>query len=308
MEKRLFSHPYRCDRMLGKGRKLGGTSGAFGYLGRPTSLQSFRLLWRVCSALRLGIKVSELARVLPAAIFEVRRIDEIKFALRPSRPADYVAAYGIWEKPFPLVKPQRGDIVLDIGAHIGAYALRYSRIVGPEGRVIAFEPEPSNRRMLDMNVRLNGAQNIEVRSEALGDFTGTGSLKMSLYSGSHSLARSPHQVGEMRVSVTKLDDLRLPRLDLLKIDAEGWEFNILKGGEKTIRACRPEMEIEVHGTHALDCEVCCFLEREGYSTKILHEDTKQTNNRTHWVKGSPFHPHGTLEPRGSVSADWIRDS
>ncbi len=72
------------------------------------------------------------------------------------------------------IKPRRGDSVVDAGANIGSYSLRYSKMVGEDGRVTAFEPDPENRRILRWNVRLNNARNVNVRGEALGGFTGTG--------------------------------------------------------------------------------------------------------------------------------------
>jgi FkbM family methyltransferase len=66
-----------------------------------------------------------------------------------------------------LVRP--GDCVLDIGANIGLYSLALSRAVGPEGRVIAFEPDPDNATLLRRNLEANRCANVTVLEYALGD-------------------------------------------------------------------------------------------------------------------------------------------
>jgi len=64
---------------------------------------------------------------------------------------------------------QPGDCVLDVGANIGLYSLALSRAVGPEGRVIAVEPDPDNLALLRRNLQTNGCANVSVVSDALGD-------------------------------------------------------------------------------------------------------------------------------------------
>ena len=55
---------------------------------------------------------------------------------------------------------RNGDIVVDIGAHIGYYTLIFARLVGPKGKVFAFEPEPNNFNLLIKNIKINGYKNI----------------------------------------------------------------------------------------------------------------------------------------------------
>src|SRR5262245_590665 len=73
-----------------------------------------------------------------------------------------------------LVKPNQ--VVLDIGANIGYYTLIFSKLVGPGGRVYAFEPHPTNFSLLDRNVQTNGYKNATVVRKAVAD--ATGSLKL----------------------------------------------------------------------------------------------------------------------------------
>ncbi len=248
-------------------------------LRRSPKLFPFYALLKLYRAMGLSVSISDLTDRLPAAIYDVREVDGVKFGVRLFRPRQYGWIYQPFDKEaFLSVRPRRGDCALDIGAHIGTYSLRYSKMVGPQGQVIAFEPEPENRRLLSWNVRLNNAHNVLIRGEAVGDFTGTAELKLSSLSGHHSLVRSIRQVGKTTVPVIRLDDLCLSRVDIIKIDVEGYEMGVLKGAERTIRSLRPRMQIEVHQQHSMTCEVCNWLEDKGFSTKVLREDPEASGH------------------------------
>lgn len=226
--------------------------------------------------------MSELTRFLPQNIYDVRRVDGFRFGVRLSKPEDYMVIYMSHERAFSDVKPRTGDVALDVGAHIGSYALRYSRLVGKQGRVISFEPDPRNRRILRWNLELNEARNVQVRSEALGDFTGSGRLKISSFPGQHSFVHASnniHQVGEVTSSVVRLDDVGLDRVDFVKIDVEGYEMNVLRGGERTILSQRPRMQVEIHGLHIPECLVCDWLQDKGFLTRIV-----ESGAGSHWIE------------------------
>ncbi len=244
----------------------------FTVLKRSPKLLPFWALSKFYLTLGLQVQASRLTVFLPSNLYDVRTVDGVRFGVRMSKPEDYEVVYGSHEKAFLNVKPIKGDFVLDIGAHIGSYTLRYSRLVGEKGSVIAFEPGPENRRILRWNLRLNNTQNVEVRKDALGDFTGTAKLSLSSSSTGHSLRRLPqniNQSGELTVAVTKLDDIHLHRVDFVKIDVEGYEMNVLKGGERTILSRKPRMQIEVHGPHGQKCPVCNWLGDRGLSVTVL---------------------------------------
>ncbi len=157
----------------------------------------------------------------------MRKVDGIRFGVRLSKVEDYMFIYMSHERAFLDMKPIKGDVVLDAGAHLGSYTLRYSRAVGNEGKVISFEPEPDNRRILCWNLELNNARNVEVHKEALGDFTGMARLRISSFSGQHSFvhpAQNIRQVNEVPTFVVRLDDAPLGRVDFVKMDVEGYEM------------------------------------------------------------------------------------
>jgi FkbM family methyltransferase len=68
-------------------------------------------------------------------------------------------------------------VVLDVGAHIGHFALLLAKLVGPGGKVIAFEPCPENFRTLEENVRMNDCRNVALKNRAVAATTGVMNLR-----------------------------------------------------------------------------------------------------------------------------------
>jgi FkbM family methyltransferase len=254
----------------------------FTVLRRAPKLAPFWALSKFYSLLGIPSTLRFLTRIIPSEFYDVRRVDGIRFGVRLSRPDDYQIVYGEQERAFLDLKPRDGDFVLDVGAHIGSYALRYSHLVGKGGTVLAFEPEPNNYRILTWNLQLNHIQNVEIRQEALGNFHGKSRLRISAHAGVHSFVRSSdeiNQTGERVVSVVRLDDLDLDRLDLIKIDVEGFEVEVLKGGENTLRRFKPRMQIEVHQPHTPECETCNWLRDIHFNPAIIVDA-----GGAHWIR------------------------
>lgn len=141
-----------------------------------------------------------------------------------------------------LVQP--GAWVVEVGANIGALTLPLLDAVGPEGFVMAFEPQPEVREILRANVSRYGGQ-VEVRPEACGPAEGVLYLPPIAYDrpgnfGGVELSGE----GSRPVRVMPLDNLLLPRLDLLKIDAEGMETEVLMGARDLITRHGPILYVE----------------------------------------------------------------
>ncbi|TMI06377.1 FkbM family methyltransferase [Candidatus Bathyarchaeota archaeon] len=254
----------------------------FTVLRRAPKLAPFWALSKFYSLLGMPVTMNSLTRIIPHELYDVRKVGGISFGVRLSNPEDYQIVYGQQERMFLGLKPSPGEFVLDIGAHIGSYTLRYSRLVGDEGTVLAFEPEPDNRRILRWNVQLNGVQNVVIRPEALGDFHGKSRLRLSVYGGVHSFVRTSQeirQIGEAFVPMIRLDELNLDRVDMIKIDVEGYEMEVLKGGEKMIRRFKPKMQIEVHRPHRSDCETCNWLKHLGFLPATTFD-----SGGAHWIQ------------------------
>lgn len=130
-----------------------------------------------------------------------------------------------------LLKP--GMTFVDIGAHVGLFSIPAGRCVGEQGRVFAFEPDPSNRRLLEENVRANDASNITVVPMAVADRDDRMSLHCSPYNtGDHQLFCTTRGRHTVEVEVTRLDTFMKQQgggVDLIKMDVQGAEGRVLEG-------------------------------------------------------------------------------
>jgi FkbM family methyltransferase len=147
-----------------------------------------------------------------------------------------------------------GMTVLDIGAHHGVYTLLASRKVGPNGRVLAFEPSVRERNRLIKHLRLNRCRNVQVQSVALGSKPGWAELFVveEVETGCNCLQvpRVSQTVTGTPVFVDTLDNCLLrrgiDRVDFMKLDVEGAELEVLKGAGRLLkRADRPIILAEV---------------------------------------------------------------
>ena len=156
-----------------------------------------------------------------------------------------------------------GDVVYDIGANVGPYALIAAGLVGPTGTVVAFEPAPSTLASLSANLVANSAENVVVMPHALSDQSGEMVLSLSSMdagAGVHYLGDSPRgpygtkAIARQRVVAWRLDELvgvtSLPKPSHIKIDVDGAELDVLRGAgalleEQALRTLLVEMEGEL---------------------------------------------------------------
>lgn len=154
---------------------------------------------------------------------------------------------GIYEKfETELVKKMvtEGDVVVDVGAHIGYYTLIFAKCVGNGGIVFAFEPEPNNFSLLSKNIEINGYKNVNLEQLAISDFDGTCVLyTFNTSSGANRiykpLEKNYKNSKPIQIKAISLDDYFTNRpenkIDLIKIDVEGAEFNVLKGMQNIMK-------------------------------------------------------------------------
>jgi len=147
---------------------------------------------------------------------------------------------------------RRGMSFVDVGAFVGYYTVLASRLVGPEGRVYAFEPDPTNFRYLLHNLAVNGCTNVRAEQVAISDEEGLTGLHRAHYPMQHHLA-SQRTVKEPQVVVrtVSLDfyfaRLGRPEVDLIKVDVEGHEWHVLRGAREVImRNERPPLIVELN--------------------------------------------------------------
>lgn len=138
-----------------------------------------------------------------------------------------------------------GNVFFDIGANVGYYSILASRIVGPDGKVIAFEPVPRNIEFLQRHIEINNAANVIVKPIAMSKTNGTVRFSLGLDSAMGHIGES----GELEVETTTLDvviDELGVTPDVMKIDVEGSERDVFLGGVNTIEKCKPMIFLSTH--------------------------------------------------------------
>lgn len=137
----------------------------------------------------------------------------------------------------------RGDVFLDVGAHIGAISCVASRFVGNKGSVYAVEPNPKNYKVLNENIELNKLRNIHPLQTALGNVVSIAHLytRHKNDSGSDSLIRDEKATEPgIKVTITTIDTLveekQIDIPDFIKIDVEGYELEVLKGARELLQS------------------------------------------------------------------------
>jgi FkbM family methyltransferase len=136
-----------------------------------------------------------------------------------------------------------GMTFVDIGAHVGIQTIQAGRLVGTNGRVIAFEPTPTLFNLLQKSIRLNGLENVcSCTNMAISSHEGVGTLHLSDIYGHSSLYPLVHEKDTLPVKVSTLDNLLRDsaRIDVVKIDVEGAELEVLAGMQQII-ANHPEI-------------------------------------------------------------------
>jgi FkbM family methyltransferase len=147
-----------------------------------------------------------------------------------------------------LLRP--GMTALDVGAHAGYYTLLFSRLVGPAGRVFAFEPHPSTFAVLRRNVERRRLDNVRLFASAVADHDGPAQLWQTRLSVGHSLLHAKQGATEaLPVASVRLDTLRrteaIEQADLVKVDVEGAEAEVLAGmTELAARSARLALILE----------------------------------------------------------------
>lgn len=159
---------------------------------------------------------------------------------------------------------QADDIIFDIGAHVGYFAVLMAGLAGPGGKVFAFEPRPLNQRYLERHIRVNGCDNIEVLHLCVGAHCGPALLETRTGTGTGYVSATGGTAVEM-VSIDEMvESARLPPPTFMKIDVEGGEMGVLRGARRTIERVRPRMVLATH-TDELDRECHEFLGELGYT-------------------------------------------
>lgn len=178
----------------------------------------------------------------------------IKYRLDLREVVDFATYFGGWEPEtikFIDERLKSGDVVIEVGANVGVQTLQIAKRVYPTGHVYAFEPTRFALSKLADNLALNPALSkcVTVKPNLVTDheldvpLTG---IKSSYRVDLRDEA-SPEQVGqEDAVCLDAFVEAHgLTKVDLLKIDVDGYDFKVLRGARRTIESCRPEIYIEL---------------------------------------------------------------
>ncbi|WP_263770466.1 FkbM family methyltransferase [Propionivibrio soli] len=190
-----------------------------------------------------------------------------------------------------------GDMAIDVGAHVGYFAVLFRLCAGERGSVLAFEPMPNTYRGLLRNVLGNRFRNLMVLPLALSDTGGEATFFLdSKNEGESSLV--PRDGKSCVVQVSSLDDLFRDGLEqrprVLKLDAEGVELKILKGGARFFASHAPDLVICEHNRGALENggasadDLRHFFTERGYRCGIIN------NGHGMDMRGATF--YRTIEP------------
>lgn len=188
-----------------------------------------------------------------------------------------------------------GAVFIDVGAHVGYYALLASNRVGSSGKVIAVEPNPATAERLRRNLALSNAANVVVQQVACTDvertldFFGANSLNtgQSSLSEKNAGAKSDH----ITVRGLPLDRIisteGIGRIDLVKIDVEGAELAVLSGMKESLAAYKPKLVLELRDDNLKNfgttvAQVSGLLNKSGYA-----RDRQLDGDNSLWVPVQP---------------------
>ena len=171
----------------------------------------------------------------------------------------------IWEKKslnyfYSLINKNDKVNIVDIGANVGLYSL-YAKYL-PNSQFYSYEPFKFTYDLLNDNIKINNITNVQTYNIGLSDKKGKTILNVCLsQDGLNTMGANPlrfNDIHPVEVEIDTLDNIFYNnniKVDFIKIDTEGYEYNILKGGEKTIKKYKPIIQLEYNLTNMKQCDI-----------------------------------------------------
>lgn len=203
-----------------------------------------------------------------------------------------------------MVKPDA--VIFDIGANTGSFTHIFSKLA-PQGRIYAFEPGSYALSILHRVMAWRCGSNVTLLQYGLSDKTESLELHLPVKKSGgvgHGIAHIGHDAADSRATLSesiplrRMDDvaaeLNLQRLDFVKIDVEGWEMHVLKGGAETLARLKPVIMLEM---------VDRFLRRSGSSSDELLAFLRGLGYQIHRLNGKT----GEILPLDDAAPDAAFD-
>jgi FkbM family methyltransferase len=221
----------------------------------------------------------------------------------------FLALYGVYKRHFeagPIDRLQEfvpnGSLVIDVGANVGFFSLRFARWVGESGEVISIEPEDRNYNTLISALRREGLFN-RVRALKAVAAAAPGAMFLEinpLHPADHKLSRDGTGLA---VDAVVLDDLVRDKTDLrpglVKIDVQGAEMLVLQGASGILKQSRPALFVELHEEG---------LSKFGTSVSAILNYLSQYGYEPYWLmRTGPHQRTGPAEIHAKVARNGYVD-
>ena len=166
-----------------------------------------------------------------------------------------------------------GDAFYDVGAHVGFFTLGAARLVGPQGRVVALEPDARNSERLKLNVERSKMTQIRLVSAAAWNEPGTATFELPAECSSRVEGRLALDVASQRgdrvtVPTVLLDSYFEAGRCVVKVDVEGAEVQVLQGARQFLDGDQTRWVIELHSDEARKSLTKSF-ERADYEVSVV---------------------------------------
>jgi FkbM family methyltransferase len=232
----------------------------------------------------LHTRLRSLAGVRPSGTYDVVR-GGLKWSLNPADFADealfWLGTKDTWDVHHLMALAKPGDMILDVGANFGYYALTLAHALRQQCLVHALEPDPANFNRLQRHIASNGLAGV-VQAHELGvsDCEGTGNLNRHPRNSGHAAVMPDGEIKGIRL--TTLDKFceaaALDRLDILVLDVEGLEERALKGAGRILEQFRPLVFVELfppvmHRQDSSPQAASRFLTELGYELFVADRDS-----------------------------------
>lgn len=257
--------------------------------------------WDVKGIRRLSVTLPKILLPSPKSVGKhvLKTIHGVKMVIDPSLDQGVELSLfetGTYEKGTiqfleEYLKP--GSSFLDIGANIGLMSVIASKLVGERGIVYSVEANPGTVPILQTNIDLNNCKNIELLPVALSDVQGTALLfeNWEVNRGGASLISQGDNQQGVEVKMERLDDLfdEMTTIDLVKIDVEGFEPQVIRGGINWFSKQLPVFIIEVSEKREKEVgpspkEIMELVQTIGKYTFYKHKGTKERRGKLTEIK------------------------